>query len=248
MRIAVCFWGLCRSTHLTIESLEEHVFRILQDADIQVDRYIHTYSITKPYTNPRSKEFDIQLRNSSWKLLQPTLSLVDNQDDVDKYHSWSIYRSKGNPWGKETSQKTAPWHTLDNHLRALWSLKRVTDLWQRSNINYDWIVYLRPDVKFVKPFVVDWFSQLGLNDVGCPKFHQIAGCNDRFAVCKPAVAAVYGNRFDKALEYSRQKPLHAETFLADTIRAAGFRFKLLDIVFRRIRADGQTCPGDVDLI
>lgn len=248
MKVAVCFWGLCRSTHLTITSLERHVFSVLQAAEIQFDVYIHTYSITRPYTNPRSGEYEIQLRNSSWKYLQPKMALVENQDEVDNQIEFTKYRSRGNPWADEASQKEAPWHTLDNHLRALWSLKQVTGLWSNSNESYDWIVYLRPDVRFVTPFDIRWFDRIGSKGVGCPDFQQIAGCNDRFAVCQPSIAEVYGNRFDKALDYSRQKPLHAETFLADTIATAGAIFIPLAIRFVRIRADGQTCPADIELI
>lgn len=248
MRVALCFWGLCRSTHLTITSLERQVFSVLRDAGIEYDIYVHTYSITRPYTNPRSGEYELQLRNSSWKYLKPNAFLVEDQDEVDKQIDLAKYRSKGNPWADETSQQEAPWHTLDNHLRALWSLKQVTGLWLASNESYDWIVYLRPDVRYLTPFDIGWFGQLGSKSIGCPDFQQIAGCNDRFAVCQPSVAEVYGNRFDRALEYSRQKPLHAETFLADTIAMTGASFIALPFRFCRIRVDGQTCPADTNLI
>lgn len=248
MRVALCFWGLCRSTHVTLSSIKRNIFNVLKNAEIQFDIFVHTYTLYKPYTNPRSGEYELQLRNTAWKLLQSTDHQVDDQDHVDCQIDFKAYRAKGNPWSDETSQSEAPWHTLDNHLRALWSLKQVTGLWQRSKETYDWIVYLRPDVRFISPFDIDWFKQIGSNGVGCPTFQQISGCNDRFAVCRPEAAAIYGTRFDKALEYSRQKPLHAETFLADTITAAGYRFVPLDIVFHRIRADGQTCPADIELL
>lgn len=248
MRIALCFWGLCRSTHLTIASLERHIFSVLRSAGVSFDVFVHTYSLHKPYTNPRSGEYELQLRNTAWKYLQPTSAQIDNQDEIDTQIGLANYRSKGNPWVDEPSQAEAPWHTLDNHLRALWSLKQVTGLWSSSNEPYDWIVYLRPDVRYLTPFDIGWFQTIGSKSIGCPDFQQIASCNDRFAVCRPEVAALYGNRFDKALEYSRQKPLHAETFLADTMAEAGIHFVSLGFRFHRIRADGQTCPADADLI
>lgn len=248
MRVALCFWGLCRSTHLTIASIERQIFSVLRAAGIQYDVFVHTYSITRPYTNPRSGEYELQLRNSSWKLLQPKTAIVEDQDEVDKHLGLKQYRSRGNPWGDEVSQQEAPWHSLDNHLRALWSLKQVTGLWKTSNESYDWIVYLRPDVRYLSPFDIRWLDQLGSKDIGCPDFQQLSGCNDRFAVCQPSVAELYGTRLDKALEYSRQKPLHAETFLADTMSASGIQFRLVPFRFRRIRADGQPCPADIDLI
>ena len=247
MRVALCFWGLCRSTHLTIASLEQQIFSVLRSAEIQYDVYVHTYSITRPYTNPRAGEYELQLRNTNWRYLLPTAVQVDNQNVADNQIPFSAYRSKGNPWDSEPTQKEAPWHTLDNHLRALWSLKQVTGLWQASKESYDWIVYLRPDVRFMTPFDIHWLTQLRPKDVGCPDFHHISGCNDRFAVAVPPVAAIYGNRFDKALAYSRQTPLHAETFLADTMETAGYRFVHLPIRFIRIRADGHPCPADLEL-
>lgn len=247
MRVALCFWGICRSTHLTSTSLEQQIFSVLRAAEIQFDVFVHTYSITRPYTNPRSGEYELQLRNTNWKHLGPRAAIVEYQEDVDIRIGLSKYRSQGNPWRDELSQTEAPWHTLDNHLRALWSLKQVTGLWQRSKESYDWIVYLRPDVRYLTPFDTDWFSELGSKNVGCPDFQQLSGCNDRFAVAMPQVAAIYGNRFDKALDYSRQKPLHSETFLADTMAAAGTTFVPLAIRFVRVRADGQPCPADLDV-
>lgn len=246
MRVALCFWGLCRSTHLIITSLERQVFGMLQNADIEYDVYVHTYSITRPYTNPRSGEYELQLRNSSWKYLKPNSVLIEDQDERDKKIGLIKYRSKGNPWADEESQQELPWHSLDNHLRAIWSLKQVTGLWQASKESYDWIVYLRPDVRYLTPFDIVWFDILGSKDIGCPDFQQIAGCNDRFAVCRPEVAKVYGNRFDNALEYSRQKPLHSETFLAETMTMARVSFVPLAIRFVRIRTDGQICPTDIE--
>jgi len=248
MRVALCFWGLCRSTHLTIASVEQQIFSVLRGAGIQYDVYVHTYSITRPYTNPRAGEYELQLRNTNWRYLLPAVGQVDNQDFIDKQIPFLNYRSKGNSWNFESSQAEAPWHTLDNHLRALWSLKQVTELWQLSKESYDWIVYLRPDVRFQSPFNVQWFDALMDTAIGCPDFHLISGCNDRFAICRPPIAAIYGTRFDKALAYSHQNALHAETFLADTMKAAGCRFVHLPIRFVRIRADGQPCPADAKIV
>jgi hypothetical protein len=248
MRIALCFWGLCRSTHLTIQSLETHIFKVLQDANIKFDTYVHTYTINKPYTNPRSGEFNLQVKNTNWKYLNPKQGLVQDQENIDRIINFKNYRSKGNPWEKEKSQSLAPWHSLDNHLRALWSLKLVTKLWSSSNEIYDWILYLRPDVKFSTSLDVSWFTELQTNEIGCPNFHLIKGCNDRFAICSPKIAERYGNRFDSALEYSKTKQLHAETFLADIMVKDGIQFRHLPIYFVRIRADGEPSKEDMKLL
>ncbi len=247
MRIALCFWGLCRSTQFTVKSIETQILSVFTSKGYTIHTYVHTYSLYRPYTNPRAGEYNLQLRNTNWKLLNPNSVQVDDQDDIDRQLKVSQYRSKGNPWASERTQDQLPWHTLDNHIRALWSLNQVTTLWERSNEEYDWILYLRPDVRFLTPFDIRWFERVGSAKLGCPDFQTISGCNDRFALCKPAVARIYGHRYHLALNYSRTKPLHAETFLSDTLQDAGCIPELLPIRFARIRADGQTCPADAEL-
>ena len=245
MRVALCFWGLCRSTHLTIDSIEKYIFTALRDAGITYDVYVHTYTLYRPYTNIRSNEVGIQLKNTNWKRLKAVKWIVENQDTVDKTLQFEKYRSKGDPWKFETNNES--FATLDNHIRALWSLYQVTTLWNVSGIEYSKILYLRPDVLFLTPLRVDWILQPQTNSILIPDFQHMAGCNDRFAIGCPSAMKIYGERYKKAYEYSKVHALHSEQFLADHMRSNGLYFIPIPFYFRRIRATGVVHEGDKDL-
>ena len=58
---------------------------------------------------------------------------------------------------------------------------------------------------------------------------------------------VYGNRFDRAYEYSRRMTLHSEKFLYDYMTNKGYIFSTIHIRFKRIRANGKVSEGDKDI-
>jgi len=235
MRVAICFWGLCRSTDKIIESLQENVFEVLKTAGIQYDVFVHTFAIHRPYSNVRAGEQGLILNNSLYALLNPKEALVEDQDEVDARLDLTAYRSRGDAWYGQG----APWQTFENHIRSLYSLFRVTQLWKRGS--YEYIVYLRPDVKYLNPIDVRWFQPLYLvmTDFGkCP-------VNDRFALGPPSMAAVFGERFAGALEFSLSHSLHSEKFLDHTIRVNRVPTIEVPFRFRRVRATGEECELNI---
>lgn len=242
MRVALCFWGLCRSTDITYESIKRYIFDSLENAGIDYDIYLHTYTLYRPYTNLRSNETNVQLKNTLWKLLNPLNYSIEHQDKVDRGLSFEKYRTQGNPWGD-----TYDYSTLDNHIRSLWSLKQVTNLWKISEKVYTKIIYLRPDVLFKTPLNIEWIKSPLKQTILIPEFHNVYDCNDRFAIGEPEAMLVYGERFNAAYEYSKKKKLHSEGFLADRIKDRGYNFRKIPFVFQRIRANGLVSEADANL-
>jgi hypothetical protein len=245
MKVAICFWGLCRSTDKTLESIQSRIFEPLQQAGIEFTVYLHTYTIYRPYTNIRAHEVDLQLKNTLWKLLKPTKYSIEDQDTVDTKLHLDQYRTHGDPWKDSTG--SAPFSTLDNHIRALWSLHQVTKLWVNSGVEYTKILYVRPDVFFTTPLQIVWILHKQQNTVYIPEFQNYYGCNDRFAIGSPCSMKYYGSRFTEALSYSKTKPLHSEAFLFDSMSSKGYMFHTIPILFKRIRADGAIFKNDKDL-
>lgn len=242
MRVAVCFWGICRSTDYTIESIENNIFSPLRTAGIDYDTFVHTYTVYAPYENRRAGEYTIQLKNTLWKLLKPTSVKVDHQARIDTTLRYEDYRRMGDPWGEDSD---TTWQTFNNHIRALWSLKEVTRLWEASSNVYDAILYVRPDVRFSVPLNIEWLIFVPNDSIVIPNFQLINGVNDRFAIARPNVAKVYGKRFDGALEYSKSHQLHSETYLSDTLKVANIKVLPVYFPFCRIRANGLVHQGDV---
>lgn len=244
VHVAICVWGICRSSNLTIESVTRHIFQPLIDAGITYTTFLHTYTLDRPYKNLRAGESNLLLNNTLWKLFQPSQSIQEDQDTVDAHLQLETYRTHGNPWAHENGEG---FQTLDNHIRALWSLQQVTQLWIPTQHMYDAILYIRPDVRFFTSLRPSWVQDLSTHTISIPKFHLIDGVNDRFALGHPSVMKQYGMRFYHAKEYSMLAPLHSERFLAWILNTYTIHITYIPIKFRRIRADGTICEGDKDI-
>jgi hypothetical protein len=242
MRVAVCFWGICRSTDYTIESIENNIFSPLRTAGIDYDIFVHTYTLYTPYENRRAGEYGIQLKNTLWKLLKPTSVKVDHQANIDVSLRFEDYRRMGDPWEKDSD---TTWQTFNNHIRALWSLKEVTKLWESSSNVYDTILYVRPDVRFSVPLTIEWLIFIQNDAIVIPNFQLINGVNDRFAIARPGSAKVYGKRFDGALEYSKSHQLHSEKYLSDVLKGANIKVHPEYFPFCRVRANGVLHQADL---
>lgn len=231
MKIALLFFGLCRSTNYTINSLRAHVFDALKSTDIEYDTYVHTYSLHRPYTNTHAKEIAQVLNNDLYELLKPHYVIIEDQDVVDTGLNLPAYRTHGCPW------KSSDFQTLNNHVRSLYSMKRVTEMMLTSGVSYDYAVFIRPDVLFKTSLTKNLFA-LGPRDIIIPD-HAKYPINDRFAICTIAVAEIYGLRFDHALDYSKRAKLHSETYLKHTLVKHGLRIIEKKINFYRVRCNGQ---------
>lgn len=236
MKVAVCFWGLCRSTDHTIESIRTNVFDVLSAAGITYDVLVHTFSLKRLYRNRRSNTIPCMLNNELYKLLNPDRYRIEDQDEVDTRLNLPAYRTKGDPWLHQIKSK---YETFDNHIRSLYSLYRVTQLWTQGD--YDYVLYVRPDVLFLHPLDIRWFNQeyLVLTD-----FHTFP-VNDRFALGTPEKAAVFGERFLNALEFSKTAQLHSETYLDHCLTTARIPILEVPFRFRRVRPMGGVMDNDI---
>ena len=226
--IAVCFWGLTRSLRHTLPSIEEMILRPLRDQGFECTIFLHTYQLETPYNNKRSGEKDCPLNQDEWRVLRPDHVLVENQDQVDRALDLPKYHSSPDPWKNN-------YQTLDNHVRALWSLHQVTLLWEKSSSSFDYVLYCRPDVLYLTPLQDSFFKDATEQSIVIPEFHEYP-INDRFCIATPTVATLYGKRFSTALAYSKTKPLHSETFLNDTLQSHKITIHKRRIRFQRFRA------------
>lgn len=239
IRVAVCFWGITRSLKYTHSSIKRYIFSPLTDANIEYDIYLHTYSVDAPYSNLRANEINIKLDNEEYKILNSDYTCVESQDEIDRTLEFEKYRTCGDPWPDSCEFKT-----LDNHIRALWSLHKVTDMWYENRKKYTHIIYCRPDVEYTKPINTKWFECDINNTIIIPNFQLADDVNDRFAIGTPDTMYVYGNRFTTAYEYSKSNTLHSERYLAHILKSNSIKYIHEDFFFRRVRANGEYCPAD----
>ena len=240
IHVVLCFWGLSRSLTFTLPSIHEYIFNPLKKNNIKYSVYLHTYALNRPYTNIHGNEMDIMLNNDDYKLLKPDRLIIENQDYILKKLHPEQYLTHGG-W---TIDKL-PVQTSHNFILSLWSLKQVTSLWKGKPFTH--IVYCRPDVTYMTPLNVSWFTNN--NSIYLPKYfkHGYDGAFicDRFALGTPNIMSIYGNRFDELLAYSKKKELHSETFLDYVLKKHHIPRIEVHFVFIRTRANG--CMTNLEL-
>jgi hypothetical protein len=192
-RIAICYWGLTRSTRLVHHTHKTYLRDVLTAAGIEYDIYLHTWDTIQP----QSWSFIDPPQNiEEYKLLEPTSYRRDNQEEFLASINFTEY------WNKERYNRlghTHEWHPylVRNMLCALESQRRLTNMMLETNKEYDYVMYVRPDVRINNAFPVETLSQLGPTDIIIPDNEHHDGYNDRFAVVHWAHCKPYGCRFDE---------------------------------------------------
>ena len=207
---------------------------------INYDIYLHTYTVNSIYNNSRADEKNITLDNNLYKLINPSIYKIDNQDDIKKTIDFNKYKKKGDPWNNNFT-------SFNNLILGLYSLNQVTQLWKNSNVTYDYVMYIRPDVLFLQPLDISYFNKIKGNNIILPNFHEYP-INDRFAIGSPNVMLHYGERYNHAHNYSLSNKLHAEEYLNYILLLNSIKIIKINFKFIRIRADGKINNGDEKLL
>lgn len=257
MHVAICVFGLLRSTRHTIGSFQNRIIKPIIDAGYTYDVLLHTYSFNGTLNFIRNNEvIDSKLVDfSDWKLYEPSYYFIEDQDKFDMTINMSEYSSHGDYWSNDGV-------SLRNHIRALHSLQHLANIVAETNdISYrskplgygkkfDYVIYARPDVYFTNDLPVQ-LMQLYPDKLLLPDFHR--SCkgkeyNDRFAMGNTDIALIYGNRMDYLLNYSIHKIVKSETFLYDYLRQFNASVLEIPLRFQRIRFSGLIHSRDVSLM
>ena len=243
--IAICFYGLTRSLKYTYKSIKKKIIDLLENNDYQITIYLHTYDL-KILNNDRSDEKECLLDINEYKLLNPDIYKITNQNDFDKMIDINKYLNHGDPWDGQEKKSHA---SLKNILRQWNSLQEVTKLWESSLEKHKCIIYLRPDLFYINKINLENIS-LCLNSkqdkplVFIPGWAGYGGHNDRFAYGNSSAMKIYGNRIQNAAHFSLNRNLHSEQFLKYVLRKNKVSVKYIGMYAVRIRADGHAHRKD----
>ncbi len=233
MKIALAFFGITRSLKYTIESIKNNVLGVLRDNGIEYDIFMHTY-IVHNYINIRSREMNLHVDNEEYKLLNADYIEIDDQAETKRKINMSLYRSYPDPW-------FTLYNTVDNFILGQYSKSRLVHRIDKTNIHYDYIIYLRPDCSYVDKFDINFLKAVNDNTICIPNFHNYGKYkfNDRFCIANMKTYKIYGDIFKYLLSISRQQSLHSETVIGQIISAHHIKAIRIPFRFSRIRCDGR---------
>lgn len=202
-RVAICYFGLTRATKKVYKSHFEQLFDVLEANQIEYDVFMHTWYLEgKQYV--WSDTIDAPIDYYEYKLLKPRYYKIDSQDDFTEQLDFGKYFYE-DAWQKRGDNRDGEWwpRLILNHLCALESQKRVTDMVIETGNDYDLIMYIRPDVQLKTKFNINWFLVLQPGEIMIPNFHHFEGYNDRFAILAYETAPLYGKRIGGIADFRK---------------------------------------------
>ena len=169
-----------------------------------------------------------------------TNNVFANQDEIKKQLDLKKYRSRPDPW------KTN-YNSVDNYILGCYSKFQLTKMIEKTNNNYDYIIFMRPDCCYKEKFKLDFLNGIDDNSIVIPKFASWGKykVNDRFSITNMSTYKIYGNIFSKLLEISKKQMLHSETILGEILHRNKIKIVRIDFFFARIRNDGKTAKLDI---
>lgn len=233
MKIALCFWGLTRSLKYTIHSIKKRILTVLKNNKIEYKIFMHTYKFDSQYVNPRAHEYNVDLDFDEYTLLNPDYIEIDDQDEIKQKIDVFKYRTHDDPWNSD-------YISVDNFLCAMYSKKQLGQMVENCEETFDYIIYLRPDVKYHSSFDIKFLSIVNKYTICTPNFHLFPKLNDRFCILTNNNLRKYYLLFDEMYEYSLTQPLHSERFQYHTlINRYKLSIKYIPFLFNRVRANGN---------
>ena len=242
MKVAIAFWGIQRYLKFTYDSIKTNILNPIHEGNIEYDIYMHTYSLTS-YVNKRANEkvsSITEIDNDQYIILNCKQINIEPQDDVTKEINMLQYRTHLDPW-------CSNYNSVDNFILAQYSKQKVTNLIRNSGIHYDYVIFVRPDCKYITKFDIRFLEFANDNTIVIPNFHLCGPFkfNDRFCVANPQTFHAYGDIFTHLKDISKREPLHSETVIGRLLTSKSIKFKYVHFPFRRVRHNNVVVDTDV---
>jgi hypothetical protein len=238
-KIAICYFGMTRSTKYIYQSHKENLYQILQKNNIEYDTYMHTWetSCNMIWNNP----IDIPIDYDEYKLLDIDYYTIENQNDYlqkidfNDYCNIELYEMYG-----DSEHEWIP-QLIKNHLCALESQKRVYNMVRNSKKEYDYILFIRPDVLITNEFDIKWLSyfQEDNTDILILDYDHYDGLNDKFSILPYHSALEYATRIDEIIEFRKNHGrIVSEKYVKYIIDKYYPKIKFINFIMKIIRPDG----------
>ena len=228
-KIAICYWGLTRSTKKIAYTHYKNLFDVLSKYSVKYSVFMHTWK-TQEKQRVWDVEVDVPIDYEEYQLLNPDFYQIDDQDEFTNqlefgkyYYKWDddpysrinlLLAKQGKQLWLPIKGRKLVKNLILNHLCALESLKRVTEMVENSGTEYDLIMYIRPDAKLNNKIPIENILKIQDLDIVIPDFDHCGGYNDRFAVLNFKTAPLYGKRIKGLAAYKKaQGYFYSEDYL-----------------------------------
>ena len=196
-KVAICYWGLLRTFKQTYESHKKYIYDVIAKEGFEVDIFIHSW---KPHTDSDIPKMPYKV---FYNIEDQTPLKSKVKDEFHEYFNLETYIDNNG----DSKYEWHPW-LVKNCVYSLESKKRVTQLMQDSNNQYDYCIYIQPDLTIVSPLNTKLFDSIDNKTICVFDYNNGTnawgnGINDKFAIMKYTNVTPYGCMIDDAKEYRR---------------------------------------------
>jgi hypothetical protein len=240
VKIAICYWGMTRSTKIVFNSHINNLFNVLENNDIEFDVFMHTWKTVAKHYIVWTNFCDTEVDYEEYKLLNPSFYKIDKQNEFLDTINFNDYFDKKLFATYGDSQHEWKPELIRNHLCALESQKRVYNMVLESNNSYDYILYIRPDVEIMNSFDINW---LNLEfDITIPSYDHYEGLNDRFAIVPFDKAEKYSTRINEIIEFREKRGrIVSEKYVKFIINKYYTNVNSINFMMKIVRPNGRYC-------
>jgi len=207
-KVAIVYFGLLRCLDRVYKSHEKYIFDVFKKNNLEYKIFIHTWKTSDGKQMKGDKYVSESQNYEQNKLIKPYKYTIDNQEDFINNIDFDKYFYK-DIWDKIGHHKKGEWRPglIKNHLCALESQKRVIKMVSSTGIDFDYIMFVRPDVMFQYEFPINTIEHLNNyeNGILIPNFAHYEGVNDRFAMMNYNYSKYYANRIDEIADFRKTK-------------------------------------------
>lgn len=194
---AICYHGMTRSTKYVYNTHIENIFNVLTENGATYDTYLHTWRSSHNYV--WQKDLPILNDYTEHEFLNPNGGYkLDEQDDFLSSIDINDYYYNG--------EKEWIFELVRNYLCGAESQKRCFMMCKNSNIKYDYVIFVRPDVFISTKLPYDTIFNKNVfssNTIVIPDNNWYAGYNDRFAITSFEHAHYYAYRINELANYRK---------------------------------------------
>ena len=201
-KIAICYWGMTRSTKYIYKTHYFNFFEQLKVNNIYYKTFMHTWRVENDKNIIWENVSDVPVDYEEYNLLKPDYYQIEEQKLFTDKLNFVDYFDKElyDKYGGDTDHEWRP-QLIMNHLCALESQKRVYQMAKETNEQFDYIIFIRPDVEILNRFDTSIFN--AKFDIIIPNYDHHEGLNDRFAIIPFKYASNYACRIDEIKDFRK---------------------------------------------
>jgi len=237
-KVCICIYGLVqRSLKYTIKSIKTNILEELSKNGMNYDIYLHTYDSSASHS-PRAGEIHIPVDPEDYKLLDPLVYRVESYADFNNNYDYDDFiRRHKDPW--EDS-----YESVRNWIREMHSLYCVTTMWEEKKSDYEFCLYIRPDLTYLTPLPFTYITHhLGekvySNTWFTVPWGLCGGLNDFLAIGDCDSMITWGKRFDSMHEFMEVNGFNSEQHVKFVCNKYNISNVELPMLCCRTRANGN---------